>query len=520
MKRTLSLILVTSCLYLTSCQWWDEHPHHEKITLFTQVGQVALTGGETAAEISAYDSKTKKLFVVNAVKAAIDVINMENPFNLIYESEISISQYGGGVNSVSVNNGMLVAAIEANPKTDPGKVVVWNTRDLSVKAIVTVGALPDMVTFSPNGKYILTANEGEPNEDYTVDPVGSISIIRIPSFQVTTLDFTPFTGQLDALKAKGFRTFAPASSTFAQDVEPEYVAVSHDSRTAWVTLQENNAVARVDLHSLRIEQIMPLGYLDHSLAGNELDASDRDNTVTRRNWPVKGLYLPDGISAYHAGNAPYFITANEGDSRIRPTSDDALPPLEEGDIFNEEIRIGSAALDATKFLNAVDLKKNAALGRLKITNTLGDKDGDGDFDELYSFGSRSFTIRNGHTGAIVYESGAALENFLLEKSAGLYDDSRSDDKGAEPESVATGKIGPRTLAFIALERADALMIVDVTSPGAPLFLQVVQTGDAPEGVLFIPAHESPNRKSLVVTSCEGDGTVQVFQLSEEETDLQ
>ena len=207
----------------------------------------------------------------------------------------------------------------------------------------------------------------------------------------------------------------------------------------------------------------------------------------------------------------FIISANEGDSRIRPTDDDILPPPndEEGDIFNEEDRVEDVVLDPTKFPDA-SIQDDDKLGKLKITNTLGDVDGDGDYDELYSFGTRSFTIRNGSSGKIVYESGKKLEEFLLEQEFSLYDDSRSDDKGTEPESVTTGKIGPRTLAFVALERADALVIVDVTHPSSPIYLQVLHTGDAPEGVLFIPKHESPINKSLVVTSCEGDGTVQVF----------
>jgi hypothetical protein len=520
MKRILSVLLALSAIVASSCEWLDENPgYYEKLTQFTEVDELMLTGGETAAEISAYDADTKKLFVVNAVKSSIDVINMENPFDLIYESEISITPYGAGVNSVSVSHGLLAAAVESNPKTDPGKVVVWKTKDLSLISVIPVGSLPDMVTFSPNGRYILTANEGEPNEDYTVDPVGSISIIKVPGFVAVTLDFASFTPQQSALEANGFRTPGPAGIEFAQDIEPEYVAVSGDSRTAWVTLQENNAVARVDLQSGMIEAILPLGFKDHGLSGNELDASDKDNLVSLKSWPVKGLYLPDGIATFTQAGINLVVTANEGDSRIRPTSDEALPPLEEGDLFNEELRIGGATLDPIRFPNASDLKKNVNLGRLKITNALGDADGDGDFDELYTFGTRSFTIRNGATGNIVYESGSALEKFLLGQSFSSYDDSRSDDKGAEPESVTVGKIGPRTLAFVALERADAVVVIDITSPSTPVFRQVLHTGDAPEGVLFIPAHDSPNGNSLLVTSCEGDGSVQVFQLSKEEKEL-
>ncbi|MGC3943095.1 MAG: choice-of-anchor I family protein [Chryseolinea sp.] len=519
MRRSLPLALST-LLCLSSCQYFEDRPgNHEKYTQFVRVDEIELAGGETAAEISAFDSKTNRLFTVNAVKGAIDVIDMSDPFNLVYEQEISITAYGGGVNSVAVNNGLLAAAVEAVDKTAPGKVVVWNTSNLSVVSVVQVGSLPDMVAFSENGRYIVSANEGEPNEDYTVDPVGSVSIIRIPGYRVSTIDFGSWAGSAEALKKKGFRTPGRTGITFAQDVEPEYVAISKQGDKAWVTLQENNAVARIDLNSARIEAILPLGYKDHSKPGSELDPTDRGaGPVQFVTGPVLGMYLPDGIATFGNG-LDYIITANEGDSRIRPTSDDALPPLKEGALFNEEARIGGVKLDTIKFPNYKALQNNANFGRLKITNRQGDTDGDGDYDELYSFGARSFTIRNGASGNIVFEAGSALEKFLIEQDGSLYDDSRSDDKGAEPESVEIGKIGPRTIAFIGLERADAVVVVDVTSPGAPIYLQVLHTGDAPEGLLFIPAKQSPNKKSLLVTSCEGDGTVQVFQLSGDEEEL-
>lgn len=517
MRKITTITILTCILYLTSCGWIEDHPHYEDLTLFTQVDAIELAGGKTAAEISAYDPRTKKLFVINAVKGAIDVVNMEDPFNLVFESEISISPYGGGVNSVAAKNGLLAAAVESNPRTAAGKVVVWNVHDLSEKAVLTVGSLPDMIAFSEDGKFLVSANEGEPNEDYTIDPNGSVSIISLPDFGVTTLDFSSFGDQAGSLRAEGFRAFGPAGTTLAQDIEPEYVAISHDSRTAWVTLQENNAIARVDLINKTIEKIMPLGFKDHSLPANTLDPSDRNSGIVFGSWPVRGMYLPDAISAFHVRGMSLVITANEGDSRLRPTNDDALAPLEEGDLFNEEERVKDVDLDPAAFPDAATLQADANLGRLKITNTMGDTDGDGDYDELYSFGTRSFTIRRGDNGQIVYESGNKLEEYLLQEDPSLYDDRRSDDKGVEPESVTTGKIGGRTLAFIGLERADALVVVDVTNPSSPLFLQVLRTGDKPEGVLFIPAHESPNKKPLIVTSCEGDGSVQVFMLSGEES---
>ncbi|HSF55648.1 MAG TPA: hypothetical protein VLA71_17985, partial [Algoriphagus sp.] len=227
-------------------------------TSFSEISSIKI-GGETAAEITAFDAATNKLFVVNNDGTSrVDVIDFSDPMNLMQLTPVDISTYGGGVNSVAVKNGKLAVAVEGFEKTDPGVVLVYVTSNLiAPEAIVPVGALPDMVTFSPDGNLIVTANEGEPNADYSIDPEGSISIIEVNNnYQVTTLGFGSFAGQYPTLKANGFRIFGPGAS-FAQDIEPEYVAIDESSSFAWVTLQENNGMARVDLKRKNITDIFP-----------------------------------------------------------------------------------------------------------------------------------------------------------------------------------------------------------------------------------------------------------------------
>jgi hypothetical protein len=149
------------------------------------------------------------------------------------------------------------------------------------------------------------------------------------------------------------------------------------------------------------------------------------------------------------------------------------------------------------------------LGRLNVTTTLGDTDKDGDYDELYSFGARSFSVWNGNSGELVFDSKNELEKKA--SAATWYDDNRSDDKGVEAEGIALGEVGKKKLAFIGLERADAVAIYDVTTPTAPVFLQILKTGDAPEGVLFISAKDSPIQQSLLVISSEDDGVIKVYK---------
>lgn len=110
--------------------------------------------------------------------------------------------------------------------------------------IVEVGYLPDMLIFTPDGRRILVANEGE--RVGIADPEGSVSIIDvgrgIEKANVKTVSFRSYNDRRAELLAEGVRIF-PDAATVAQDFEPEYISVSADGKTAWVTLQENNSIA-------------------------------------------------------------------------------------------------------------------------------------------------------------------------------------------------------------------------------------------------------------------------------------
>lgn len=491
-RLLLTAVAVTA---LFACNKGDYHEYaHEDASTFTEIGSLTV-GGEGAAEITAYDPSTKKLFVVTNSGGAteIDVVDFKNPALPVSIGKIDISPYGGGVNSVSVHDGKLAAAVEGFSKTDNGKVVVFKTSDYALVKQITVGALPDMVTYSPDGRWILTANEGEPNDAYTIDPIGSVSIISTSNYSATTLDFSAFAGQEASLKSKGLRIFGPNAS-FAQDIEPEYITIDQDSKTAWVTLQENNGIAKIDIRSKKIQAIYPLGFKNYSLDGNEIDPSDRDNAIAPNKWPVSGMYQPDAIAVYEDRGIPYLFTANEGDVR-------------EWAGFAENKRVKDLSLDPTAFADAT-LKTDPKLGRLNVTNTLGNTDGDTDFDKLFSFGARSFSVWNGINGQLVFDSKNELEKKCIEAS--IYDDGRSDDKGVEPEGITLGIVGKKVIAFVGMERADAVAIYDISNPSTPKFIKLLKSGDAPEGLTFIHAKDSPIKKSLLVVSSENDGVLKVY----------
>ncbi len=484
-------------------------------------------GRPNAAEITAFDHVSKRLFVVNGALGSVDVLDLRDPANPRKIATIGADALGGGAaNSVDTHNGIVAVAVQAVPKTSNGTVVFFRATTLQQISQVTAGALPDMLTFTPDGTTVIVANEGEPNDDYTIDPDGSISIIDVSNVNapsVRTATFSAFNGQEDALRAQGIRIYGPGASA-SQDFEPEYVTVSEDGQTAWVSLQENNALVVVDIASATVTDILPLGYKDHSKPGNELDASDRDGPgrggnsqgrINIRNWPVFGMYQPDAIASYTVGGQTYIVTANEGDAREYTT-------------FEEEARVSSLPLNPATFSDAVcggPCKDEDQFGRLTVTTTLGFNTATGVYDALYTLGGRSVSIWTAD-GRQVWDSGSEFErrtsmlpnvNFNASNSGNRLDD-RSDNKGPEPEGVVIGTLGARTFAFIGLERVGGIMVYDVSTPTAPFFVTYMnsragEAGDrGPEGLTFVPAVRSPSKRPLLIVGNETSGSVAVYEI--------
>jgi hypothetical protein len=503
---------------------------------------------EGASEIVAYDPATSRIFQVNAVSGQVDVIDIAAPsapqlvdaidVGAAVTANTSITTVLGSVNSVAVANGVIGAAIAADAGDERGVAAFFQASDQSFLAAYEVGFLPDSIALSADASVAVVANEGEPLDDYSVDPEGSISVIDLSAgvagATVTELGFTDFNagGSRAAELDPSVRIFGPGASV-AQDLEPEYVAIAPDAATAYVTLQENNAVAVVDLATPAIAAIVALGAKDHGVIGNELDASDRDGGINIRNWPVNGWYMPDTIATYEFQGQTLLVTANEGDTR-------------DYDGYSEEARIGDLTLDPTAFPDAATLQLDENLGRLLTSTADGDIDGDGDVDVLYSIGARSFAIWDGATGALLYDSGNDFERITANRLPAHFNadndendpDTRSDAKGPEPEALAVGSIGGATFAFIGLERIGGIMVYNVSNPQSPRFVEYridrdfgeepslgdndgdgidesnPAAGDiGPESIIFIPAADSPNGNDLLAIGNEVSGTLALYQVN-------
>jgi hypothetical protein len=513
-------------------------PPPKAITL-TPLG-VYTTGlfDQGAVEIAAYDPATYRAFVTFAEAPRIDIIDLSDPANPLKAGTIDLTPWGGAgahATSVAVRDGILAVAVpQGEEDTAPGKVLFLDAFGVLLGE-VGVGALPDMLTFTPNGAYVLTANEGQPSDDYTTDPEGGVSIIDvrdgvagIGDDRVTTVSFSDYN---DAPLDPSIRIFGPGA-TVAEDLEPEYIAVSHDSRTAWVTLQENNAIATVDLATKRVTALRGLGFKNHNLPGQGLDGGTDDRAIAIRNWPVFGVFMPDAIATFRDKGQTYLVTANEGDAREYAGLGAPKPSATD----EEPVEIEDIALDAVAFPPAVAaaLKSRATgIGRLKVTSFDGDTDGDGDYDALYSFGARSFSIWT-ESGDLVFDSGEALEritaaafpaNFNASSTNNTFDN-RSDDKGPEPEGVTVASLFGRPYLFVALERIGGVLVYELTDPRAPRFVQYINTrsfgaapgtpaaGDlGPEASRVVSAEWSPNGKPLLLVSNEVSGSLRVFEIA-------
>jgi hypothetical protein len=487
------------------------------IPALTKLGAYNTTK-EAGSEIVAYDKASHRMFSTNGADNKLDIVDISNPKSPVYLESIDLSLYGTGVNSVTAKNGKVAVAVETK-STDglltnsKGHVVFFDTNGIFEKS-VEVGYLPDMVTFNEDGTKVIVANEGEPNGDYSVDPIGSIGIVTVADGSYVDVNFTSATLS-DAMDGTPVRLGATPSNDQAKDIEPEYIAVS--GNYAYVTLQENNAMAKINLTTNALEYVKSYGVKSWEADSNNTLDIEEEGAINMKSYTgLFGLYMPDTIAAYEIDGATYVVTANEGDGREYPI-DDVNDTLQTGDILTDEKKISKLTLDssiASEYTSENDLK---------VVIDMGDTDNDGDYDKLYTYGARSFSIWDAN-GTIVFDSGDQIEKKVAELEPALFNqddgemDGRSGNKGAEPEALCVGTINGKTYAFLGLERQNVIMVYDITVPAQAKFVDYYKTGVegdiSAEGMKFVPATDSPNGKNLLLVAYEVSGSTVVYEIND------
>lgn len=488
-------------------------------------------------EIVKYNPKNGYAYSVNGDKEALDIIDVKHPgkdgaINLV--KRIYLQDNGieaGDLTSVTVHpSGDYVAvSAPAVDKTKPGHVVFYGSNGDYINN-VTVGSLPDMVTFSKDGKYLLVANEGEPSDDYTVNPPGSVSVIDVTGGPANVNANNVRTAMFTKEHQEGIRALGPNAEDAYLNIEPEYIAVDSQSKYAYVTLQEVSAIAKVDIAKGQIVQVKGLPYKDHSLAQNAMDVSDEDGKSELRRVPVLGLLQPDGIDTYDYNGETYLLIANEGDSQDYEGYSEEKRVKKLKDDIQLDVRYYQGYTQA----ELDDMVENGLfddeqLGRLKVTTSHAFKDGNGKYNALVSYGGRSFSILRASDLEMIYDSGSDIEQRVLdllperfnanyETADDIKVDDRSDDKGPEAENVVVGKVGSHSYAFVGLERVGGIMIYDITNPNEPYFVKYLYDPDnkdiSPEGITFESAEDSPNGKPMLIASFELSGTTSAWELED------
>ncbi|MEZ8320892.1 choice-of-anchor I family protein [Vibrio splendidus] len=467
----------------------------------------------SAAEIVSYDSCTDKLYVVNAQAQKVDVLSMNADSAPTSEGSIDLQSAAlasgidiGAANSVSTHQGLVAVAIENADKQQNGIIALYRSDTLELITTYTAGALPDMVSFSKDGRYIASANEGEPNADYSIDPEGSVTLVDLTNgplkAKVTQIDFKAFNqGQPRHAELTDKVRISAPNATVAQDLEPEYLTFA-DNGKLYVALQENNALAAIDVASAQVDAILGLGSKPWDKA--KLDASNKDKNIgnLQSYAMLEGLYMPDSITSYSVDGNTYIVTANEGDGReygIKTTQEmcDEKGFEWDGDDYKgtenyttekdfciayvDEVRGKKLDVDANHPL-AGALKDNKQLARLKVIKPRGTLAAD---QKVQAFGSRSFSIWD-ESGELVFDSGDDFARIVLEQDPENFNstndnnqsgDDRSDDKGVEPEAIEVAEINGKHYAFIGLERQGGIMIYDVTQPKSASFISYLNNRD-------------------------------------------
>ncbi|GAD00538.1 choice-of-anchor I family protein [Agarivorans albus] len=576
LKKSLVSLAVISSLTLTACSSDDGQnglngePGADAVSsiMLNPVGRAVLNP-DGAAEILQYHAATQTIYAINSSDATVEMIDASGLSSEQLSAPTSDTNLSatpltlpteangvalGGANSIAVHNDLMAVAIEADAQANNGFIVFYNGLNAGTPVFlsaVEVGNLPDMVTFTPDGSKVIVANEGEPSGDYSNDPEGTIAVISVtdgtPATSATIIDFTSFNGMQSELEAKGLHFPNPSgrtlngqviATTIAQDLEPEYITASNDM--AYVTLQENNGLALVDLSDNSV-QIIGLGYKDWS--GLNFDGNE-DGTVSFGQYDgLYGAYMPDTIASFSWNGAPFLITANEGDAReyFFDVADEAAcvaaggQDYDEDDgclAFTEEVKLKNLTAQAGSKLEA--LQAGGEIDDLRVTNVLGDADGNGEYETAVAYGARSFTVWD-QNGLIVFDSGDEIGRITAALHGNAFNngddenesDSRSENKGAEPEALTVGTVGDKTYAFIGLERMGGIMVYDVTNPYNSKFETYVINRDlteglsvddgigdlAPESLVFVAADNSPTSQPLLLVGNEVSGSLTVWEIT-------
>lgn len=489
------------------------------------------------AEIVKFNSDNNKFYLINGKMQTIDIVSLDGLKDeegqvLKKEKSVNIADsvnssnfIYGDLTSIDINikEDIVVATVQNQDYKKSGKIVVMDYEG-NVLEMFDAGIQPDNVKISNDGKYILSADEGEPREGKSSkdwDPEGSVTIVNYETKETKTVKFD------DQSKIDKDVCIRNKEGGAVLDLEPEYIALSHDESKGYISLQENNAIATIDIKGGALVSVKSLGFKDNSIKGNEIDAG-RDGIINIENLPIKSLYMPDSLSSVNINGKDYIVTANEGDATEWGKEDAEFINIskfgdyfEDKDLNSTDDTFGGMTAEEAK-IKFEEMKASGNYDKLEVLTDMGD-------DAIYILGGRSFSIWDADNMKLVYDSGSDFEKITAEVLPEGFNwsnddnelDKRSSKKGPEPEDIKIGRVGEKIYAFIGLERIGGVMTYDITSPSESKYANYINTRDfsdkimgdvSPEGLEFVSSEKSSTGKPLILVGNEVSGTVSILQL--------
>lgn len=414
-------------------------------------------------EILSYQSSTRLLAVSNSEAGKIDLVSLTRPKLPMNLRTLDLELADGhAINSIAFHPDQKVLAVAiTGPSKETGEIRLV---DLHGKTLAhhAAGYGPDDIHFSPSGDRLVAANEAEEywveNGEWRSNP-GSVTLVDLTAGLLegvaeqvqfkTLLDGHGLTaleaGRFLEREVGGEEVEIPLDSGDPVHLEPEYAVFAPDGATVYVSLQENNGVAVIDVASATVHGIIALGTTEHAADLEDDDRVSFTDMLLAFREPDQVAVTPDGR---------YLVTADEGDTDPKASK-----------------------------------SRNGPAG-----------------------GGRTLSVVDLETGKVIGDTGNQLDEAA--HAAGIYPDGRSDNKGSEPEGVVAFEAEGRAWAVVALERADALVLVDLEDPGAPqvrALLPLRREGDgklAPEGVVTF----EQDGVRYVATANEKAGTVSIVTI--------
>nr|WP_298147691.1 hypothetical protein [uncultured Pseudomonas sp.] len=282
------------------------------------------SGFPLGSEIVSVQASSMRVAVSNSVEGLVEILQLDPTTGLQRLARHTLVDQGmGEITSVAwhPHENIFAACIRDNDGLKNGRVELRSAADGTLLKSLEVGVWPDSVAFSPAGDYLLVANEGEA---YVHDGQGfrsgdgAISLIDLREGVMQArhrlIALPDLAGLAGATQAEHQRLLERVIDgeelkvpfgTSPEHIEPEYVAFSPDGTRAYVSLQENNAVAVVDMARGELSKVFGLGTVRHAA---DVLADGRYEP----NAELFALREPDALAVSADGR--YLVTADEGDS--------------------------------------------------------------------------------------------------------------------------------------------------------------------------------------------------------------